>query len=185
GDPMIGEIIGDRYLLRDRLGQGASGTIYLAEHITLHRKVAVKILHHELSRDDLALERFRREATMVGEIDNEHIVEVFDFGRTPDGRMFLVMERLGGETLAAAIKRHRQLPIPQVVDVLTQIGEALMEAHAMGYIHRDLRPGTASLPLATAPTASWRTPISARANLGEKTGRAPRPTLGVPSGDRA
>src|SRR5215510_9614319 len=99
GDPMIGEVIADRYLLVERLGHGGSGTIYLAEHVTLRRKVAVKILHHELSRDDLAVERFRREATTVGEIDNEHIVEVHDFGRTRDGRLFLAMELLEGETL--------------------------------------------------------------------------------------
>ncbi|HKA90220.1 MAG TPA: protein kinase [Haliangiales bacterium] len=183
GDPMIGEIIGDRYLLRDRLGQGASGTIYLAEHITLHRKVAVKILHHELSRDDLALERFRREATMVGEIDNEHIVEVFDFGRTPDGRMFLVMERLGGETLAAAIKRHLQLPIPQVVDVLTQIGEALMEAHAMGYIHRDLRPGNVFLAHRHGRDGFVKILDFGLAKLVEKDGEAPSTNLGMTFGD--
>ena len=79
GDPMLGATIGDRYLLMDRLGQGASGTIYRAEHITLRRKVAVKVLHHELSRDDLAIERFRREATTVGQIENDHIVEIFYF----------------------------------------------------------------------------------------------------------
>ena len=81
GDPMLGTTVGERYILLERIGQGSSGTIYRAEHITLRRKVAVKVLHHELSRDDLAIERFRREATTVGQIENDHIVEIFDFGR--------------------------------------------------------------------------------------------------------
>src|SRR5512134_1351790 len=108
GDPMLGKIVAERYLVRERLGQGGSGTIYLAEHITVKRKIAVKVYHHELSRDDLAVERFRREATTVAEIDNEHIVEVLDFGRLEDGRLFLAMELLEGETLAVAIRREKQ-----------------------------------------------------------------------------
>src|SRR5262245_28886617 len=183
GDPMIGEVIGDRYLLRERLGQGASGTIYLAEHITLHRRVAVKILHHDLSRDDLALERFRREATTVGEIDNEHIVEVFDFGRTSDGRMFTVMEHLEGETLAAAIKQAGKLPVPQIVDVLAQIGEALMEAHAMGYIHRDLRPGNVFLARRRGKDGFVKILDFGLAKLVEKDGEAASTNLGMTFGD--
>src|SRR5262249_18851685 len=77
----------------------------------------------------------------VGEIDNEHIVEVLDFGRLGDGRPFLVMELLDGETLQVTLRREGQLAIEPALDVLTQVGEALMEAHAMGYVHRDLRPG--------------------------------------------
>jgi serine/threonine protein kinase len=140
-DPLIGAVVAERYLLRERIGQGGSGTIYRADHVALRRKVAVKILHHELSRDDLAVERFRREATTVSEIDNEHIALVLDFGRAPDGRPFLAMELLEGETLQAALHREGTLPVDQALDVLTQVGEALMEAHGMGYVHRDLRPG--------------------------------------------
>ena len=97
-DPLLGKVIADRYLLRQRLGQGGSGTIYLAEHITVKRKVAVKVLHHELSQDDLAIERFRREATTIGQIDNDHLLQVIDFGRTDDQRLFFAMELLDGET---------------------------------------------------------------------------------------
>ena len=70
GDPLLGTTIGDRYQLIKQIGQGSSGAIYLAEHVTLRRKVVVKVLHPELSRDDLAIERFRREATTVGDLDN-------------------------------------------------------------------------------------------------------------------
>src|SRR5437016_4160975 len=81
-DSLVGKVVADRYLLVDKIGQGGSGTIYRGEHTTLRKKVAVKILHHQLSQDETAIERFRREATTVGEIDNDHILQVLDFGRT-------------------------------------------------------------------------------------------------------
>ncbi len=140
GDALIGKLLGDRFQVLDIIGQGGSGTIYRAEHITLRRKVAIKILHDELSRDDLAVERFRREATTVAEIDNEHIVEIHDFGRAPDGRLYLAMEMLEGETLDTVLARDNQLSVERAADILIQVGEALMEAHAIGYVHRDLRP---------------------------------------------
>src|SRR5438045_7845897 len=93
-DPMIGKVVADRYLLIEKIGQGGSGTIYRGEHTTLRKKVAVKILHAQLSTDDTALERFRREATTVAELDNDHILQVLDFGRTDDNRLFFAMEYL-------------------------------------------------------------------------------------------
>lgn len=139
-DPLLGTLIAERYLVVERLGDGTSGTIYRVEHTTLRRRYALKLLHNALSADDLSIERFRREATTVGEIDNDHIVEVFDFGRAADKRLFLVMELLEGETLASLLAREGRLPITVITDILAQLGEALMEAHAMGYVHRDLRP---------------------------------------------
>jgi serine/threonine-protein kinase len=140
GDPFLGKVIADRYLLVEKIGQGGSGTIYRAEHTTLHKRVAVKVLHAQLTTDDTALERFRREATTVTELDNEHILQVLDFGRTDDNRQFFAMEYLEGEPLTKVLERHKKLPIPRALDILTQIAEALMEAHGLGYIHRDLRP---------------------------------------------
>jgi tRNA A-37 threonylcarbamoyl transferase component Bud32 len=183
GDTMIGTLVADRWLLKQRLGHGGSGTIYLAEHITLRRRVAVKVLHHELSRDDLAVERFRREATTVGEIDNEHIVEVHDFGRAPDGRLFLAMELLEGETLAESIKRAARLPISQVVDVLVQLGEALMEAHAMGYVHRDLRPRNIFLTRRRGREGFLKLLDFGLAKLVEREGEAAATSLGMTFGD--
>jgi eukaryotic-like serine/threonine-protein kinase len=139
-DPLLGKLLGERFQVQEQIGQGASGTIYRAEHVTLRRRVGIKVLHAELSRDDLAVERFRREATTVAEIDNEHIVEIHDFGRTPDGRLYLAMELLEGETLDTVLARDKTLSVERVADVLIQVGEALMEAHAIGYVHRDLRP---------------------------------------------
>ncbi len=139
-DVLVGSVLGERFQVQSLMGQGASGTIYRAEHTTLKRRVAIKVLHAELSRDDLAVERFRREATTVADIDNEHIVEIHDFGRTPDGRLYLAMELLEGETLDAVLAREKQLSVERAADILIQAGEALAEAHAIGYVHRDLRP---------------------------------------------
>jgi serine/threonine protein kinase len=152
GDALVGKLLGERFQVQALLGQGASGTIYRAEHITLRRRVAIKVLHAELSRDDLAVERFRREATTVADIDNEHIVEIHDFGRTPDGRLYLAMELLEGETLDIVLAREKQLSIERTADILIQVGEALMEAHAIGYVHRDMRPRNVYLTTRRAKT---------------------------------
>jgi tRNA A-37 threonylcarbamoyl transferase component Bud32 len=184
-DPMVGTTVGERYVLLDRIGQGGSGTIYKAEHVTLRRKVAVKVLHHELSRDDLAIERFRREATTVGQIENDHIVEIFDFGRTGDGRLYLAMELLEGETLADLIERGGQLEVERAVDILIQLSETLMEAHAMGYIHRDLRPRNVFLAQRRGKGRREFVKLLdfGLAKLVEKEGEAASTSLGMTFGD--
>ena len=139
-DALLGKVLGDRFLIVERLGHGTSGTLYRGEHVTLRRKVAIKVLHDELSRDDLAVERFRREATSVAELDNEHIVEIHDFGRTPDNRLYLAMELLEGETLDHTLTRDGRLDVERAVDVMIQVGDALAFAHSVGFVHRDLRP---------------------------------------------
>lgn len=183
GDPLLGTTIGERYLLVKQIGQGASGAIYLAEHVTLRRKVVVKVLHHELSRDDLAIERFRREATTVGELDNDHIVEIHDFGRTKDGRLYLAMEYLEGQTLAALLESKGQLPKDEAVDILIQIGEALIEAHAMGYVHRDLRPRNMFLAVRRKRANFLKLLDFGLAKLVEKEGEAASTSLGMTFGD--
>lgn len=183
GDPMVGSTVADRYLLLERIGHGGSGTIYRGEHITLRRRVAVKVLHHELSRDDLAIERFRREATTVGQIDNEHIVEIFDFGRTEDGRLYLAMELLDGETLSELIDREGPQQVSRVVDVLKQVGQALMEAHAMGYVHRDLRPRNVLLARRRGRSEFVKLLDFGLAKLVEREGEAASTSLGMTFGD--
>ncbi len=183
GDPLLGTTIGDRYQLIDQIGQGASGAIYLAEHVTLRRKVVVKVLHHELSRDDLAIERFRREATTVGDLDNDHIVEIYDFGRTTDGRLYLAMEHLEGQTLAARLAEKGQLDKDEAVDILIQIGEALIEAHAMGYVHRDLRPRNMFLAVRRKRANFLKLLDFGLAKLVEQEGEAASTSLGMTFGD--
>jgi serine/threonine-protein kinase len=182
-DPLLGKLLGERFLVQEQLGQGGSGTIYRAEHVTLRRKVAIKVLHTELSRDDLAVERFRREATTVAEIDNEHIVEIHDFGRTPDGRLYLAMELLEGETLDGVLARDRTLSIERAADVLIQVGEALMEAHAIGYVHRDLRPRNIYLAVRRGKANFIKLLDFGLAKLVETEGQAASTSLGMTFGD--
>jgi serine/threonine protein kinase len=182
-DELIGKVLGERFLVQERLGQGKSGTIYRAEHVTLRRKVAIKVLHHELSRDDLAIERFRREATSVAEIDNEHIVEIHDFGRTPDGRLYLAMELLEGETLDAALARDGKMAVERAADVVMQVGEALVEAHSVGFVHRDLRPRNVYLASRRGKANFVKLLDFGLSKLVESGGAAASTSLGMTFGD--
>jgi serine/threonine-protein kinase len=186
-DPLLGKLLGERFQVQEQIGQGASGTIYRAEHVTLRRRVAIKVLHAELSRDDLAVERFRREATTVAEIDNEHIVEIHDFGRTPDGRLYLAMELLEGETLDNVLAQEpsgtKTLSVERVADVLIQVGEALMEAHAIGYVHRDLRPRNVYLAVRRGKANFVKLLDFGLSKLVETDAQAASTSLGMTFGD--
>lgn len=141
-DPLIGQTIAERYHLVECIGQGSAGTVYRAEHVSLRRRIALKLLHPHLAKQDDAVERFRREAITVCEIDNEHIPQVFDFGRATDGRLFFAMEFLDGESLAMALGKapEKRFSIDRTIDILGQLADALIEAHTLDYVHRDLRP---------------------------------------------
>ena len=182
-DPLLGRVLGERFLVQEQLGTGASGVIYKAEHVTLRRRVAIKVLHNELSRDDLAVERFRREATTVAEIDNEHIVEIHDFGRTPDGRLYMAMELLEGETLDGILVREKTLSVERTADILIQVGEALMEAHAIGYVHRDLRPRNIYLAVRRGKANFVKLLDFGLAKLVETDAQAASTSLGMTFGD--
>ena len=182
-DPLLGKLLGERFQVQELIGQGASGTIYRAEHVTLRRKVAIKVLHAELSRDDLAVERFRREATTVAEIDNEHIVEIHDFGRTFDGRLYLAMELLDGETLDSVLAREKTLSVERAADILIQVGEALMEAHAIGYVHRDLRPRNVYLAVRRGKANFVKLLDFGLSKLVETDAQAASTSLGMTFGD--
>ena len=182
-DSLVGKLLGERFQVQSLLGQGGSGTIYRAEHVTLRRRVAIKVLHTELSRDDLAVERFRREATTVADIDNEHIVEIHDFGRTPDGRLYLAMELLEGETLDGVLAREKQLSVERTADILIQVCEALMEAHAIGYVHRDLRPRNIYLTQRRGKANFVKLLDFGLAKLVETDTQTPSTSLGMTFGD--
>ena len=182
-DPLLGKLLGERFQVQELIGQGGSGTIYRAEHVTLRRKVAIKVLHNELSRDDLAVERFRREATTVAEIDNEHIVEIHDFGRISDGRLYLAMELLEGETLDSVLARETTLSVEKAADILIQVGEALMEAHAIGYVHRDLRPRNVYLAVRRGKANFVKLLDFGLAKLVEGDAQAASTSLGMTFGD--
>ncbi len=126
------------YRLGEVLGSGGMGQVFRAEHRTLERKVAIKLLHPHLSSDPELVRRFFTEAKIVNRINHEHIVEIHDFVVEPDGRSYFVMELLQGQSLAAV--PAPQLSIARTLAIAAQICSALKAAHDQGVVHRDLKP---------------------------------------------
>lgn len=131
---------GTPYRLLRRIGEGASGVVYEAEHVELGRKVALKVLAPEHASAQDAIERFRREARAVARLSHPHLVGLYDFGRSFDGRIFLAMELLAGEPLDRRMKREGALPWRDAVSLAIQACRALEAAHDAGVVHRDLKP---------------------------------------------
>jgi serine/threonine-protein kinase len=137
---IVGQIVGDRYLVKSLIGEGGMGRVYEAEHIEIGKRVAIKILHPVYSRTPEVVARFRREARAASKIGHPNIVDVTDSGTTPDGSVFFVMEYLEGVELAAVIDREGALEVGRALGIGTQICRALAAAHNAGIIHRDLKP---------------------------------------------
>ncbi len=129
-----------QYRLRERIGSGGMGEVYLAEHQLLKRPCALKLIRPEDVADPNALERFEREVQITATLSHPNTVEVFDYGRTEDGTYYYVMEYLPGMSLAELVARHGPLPPGRAVYLLRQACQALREAHAAGLIHRDVKP---------------------------------------------
>jgi serine/threonine-protein kinase len=149
-DALVGRVLDGRYRLRSHLASGGMGAIFRAEHVYLRNDVAVKLLRPELSAlPDLA-ERFRREAEIAASLEHENIVRVTDFGRTPEGWLFLAMELLQGESLFDRM-RDGPLAAGDALPILAQVCEGLAAAHARGVVHRDLKPENVFLCRAPRP----------------------------------
>jgi eukaryotic-like serine/threonine-protein kinase len=122
------------------LGEGGMGLVYEGLHEALGRKVALKLLRPEFASNPEVVRRFLQEAKAANVIDNDNIVEVYDYGTAPDGGVYFVMEYLDGETLEAMLARLGALPMPLFVHLAGQILRALVAAHAKAIVHRDLKP---------------------------------------------
>ena len=134
---MIGQVV-SHYKITSRLGSGGMGVVYEAEDSRLGRKVALKFLPAELARDEAALERFNREAKAASALNHPGICTVYDVGQH-EGRHFIAMELLEGETLAERIRKG-PFQLPQLLELGIQFADALESAHAKGIVHRDLKP---------------------------------------------
>jgi eukaryotic-like serine/threonine-protein kinase len=134
-----GELIGGRYRLQSPLGEGGMGSVWQAEHVTLHTPVAVKFItpSHEESEDALA--RFLREAQAAAALRSTHIVQVFDFG-VENGAPYMAMELLDGESLATRLLREGRLTPAETARIMSEAARAVEYAHQAGIIHRDLKP---------------------------------------------
>lgn len=136
---MSDEVLDARYRIERPLGQGGMATVYLAHDEELDRPVALKILAENLAGDATFRVRFEREARLAARLSHPNVVRVFDVGER-DGRPFIVMEYVEGDTLADELGRHGTLPPDRAVDLALQICSGLEAAHASGLVHRDVKP---------------------------------------------
>ncbi len=134
----IGQLVDGRYRLSEAIGTGGSGTVYLAEDISLGRRVAVKVLHTAASRDPAFVRQFRAEAQAVASLKSPHVVDVYDWG--VDGQAYLVTEYLGGGSLRSILASGRTLSPSQVLVLALDACRGLDHAHSKGLVHRDVKP---------------------------------------------
>ncbi|HET7112163.1 MAG TPA: serine/threonine-protein kinase, partial [Pyrinomonadaceae bacterium] len=136
----VPQLIAGRFRIEREIGTGGMGTVYLATHLDLERPVAVKIIRPEFAADADVSERFLREARTMAKLRHPNAAMIFDAGNLPDGRHFIVMEFVEGETLSQALAREGRFSFSKAIDIATQICDVLEEAHRLGIIHRDLKP---------------------------------------------
>jgi TonB family protein len=133
-------IIDGKYELQAVIGQGGMGTVYRANHILLAKPVAIKLIRPEFGISPSTAKRFQREARALSQLSHPNIIQVYDLGQTDKGELFIAMEFVKGRNLKDVILSQGAIPETRVVAIATQIGRALVAAHASGVIHRDLKP---------------------------------------------
>ena len=137
---LVGSIINKSYHVLRKLGEGGMGTVYLAEHVKMGRKSAVKVMNPGSVNDADAISRFNREAANASKISHPNVAAIYDFGETEDGLIFLAMEFIEGPSLTNVVKELGALPPARAADITRQASDALNVAHDMGIVHRDLKP---------------------------------------------
>jgi serine/threonine-protein kinase len=140
-----GHLLGGKYRIVRRIGVGGMGSVYEARHAGLGTPVAIKVLLPQLSKVPTVADRFRREAQVSATLKSPHVIQVTDVDQLPDGRPYLVMELLEGESLQEYLEKHETLSREEAVDIGLQILLGLECAHALGVVHRDLKPGNVFL----------------------------------------
>ena len=139
-DDLVGTIVADRYHIIERIGQGGMGQVFLAEHVRMKRKSALKIMREALTSDPVAVSRFHREAENASQISHPNVAAVYDFGETSNGLVYIAMEYIPGEPLSVVLDEEGSLNPARVGDIIGQAADALSAAHALGILHRDLKP---------------------------------------------
>ena len=140
GQDLLGQVIADRYHILKKLGEGGMGQVYLAEHVKMGRKGAIKVMTPAMVHDPDAVARFNREASNASRISHPNVCAIYDFGETPDGLIYLAMEFIEGEPLTNLLEHGAALPVERAVRIFVQVADALQAAHDLGIVHRDLKP---------------------------------------------
>ncbi|MBI2378345.1 MAG: protein kinase [Deltaproteobacteria bacterium] len=143
-DPLIGTVLDERYQVVEPIGAGGTGTVYRCEHLRLGRDVAVKVLSAQLNGDEPATLRFGNEVRIISKLRHPRTLRLLDSGVTVDGRPYLVMDLLTGETLQSRLRRGR-LDLSETLRILIELCDALEEAHGLDIVHRDLKPANVFL----------------------------------------
>jgi eukaryotic-like serine/threonine-protein kinase len=139
-ESLVGTTLDGRYRIVSHIASGGMGSIFRAEHVYMRKDLALKVLRPDLSTLPDIAERFRREAEIAASLEHDNIVRVTDFGRSPEGWLFLAMELLEGESLFDRLRRSGPLMPEEAVRILVQMCRGLEAAHARGVVHRDLKP---------------------------------------------
>jgi serine/threonine protein kinase len=139
-DRLVGQTLDGRYFVIKKIGEGGMGVVFSARHSVIERPLAIKVLKREVMRDTATIRRFVQEAQAASRIGHPNIVDVTDFGTTPDGMTYSVMEYVPGVTLGAAIRDGAPFGLHRTVRIAAQIARALGAAHDKGIVHRDLKP---------------------------------------------
>ncbi len=137
---LTGVTLSGRYLVTRKVGQGGMGAVYEATHTLIGKRVAVKVLLEKYAQREAIVKRLKQEAQLASSIGNEHIIDITDFGNTEDGRTFVVMEFLEGESLAECLSRESKQGEQRILRIGAQVASALAAAHAKGVVHRDIKP---------------------------------------------
>ncbi|MBL8954187.1 MAG: serine/threonine protein kinase [Myxococcaceae bacterium] len=145
GDPLLGQVLGGRYRVLERMAAGGMGQVYRASHVRIASLCAVKVLYGDLASDGEMSKRFEREAEAASALQSRYITRVLDFGETGGGLPYLAMELLSGLTLSAAIARAGALDEARVVRIARRLLVGLAHAHERGVVHRDLKPDNVML----------------------------------------
>ncbi|MDB4989452.1 MAG: serine/threonine protein kinase [Myxococcaceae bacterium] len=139
-DPLLNQTLASRYRILRKIGEGGMGIVYEAIHVVIEKSVALKVLREDFTHREDVVERFRQEAKSASRIGHENIIDISDFGVTPGGQNFFVMELLLGRDLAEELELRGPLPPRRAVAIVLQCAKALEAAHAKGIVHRDIKP---------------------------------------------
>ncbi|HEY1694948.1 MAG TPA: protein kinase [Polyangiaceae bacterium] len=140
GLPVPGDVLSGKYAVARKIGEGGMGVVYEAMHLRLRQRIAIKVLRPDVLDDGRLLARFEREAWVTAQLRSRHTARVVDVDRLPNGLPYIVLEYLEGRDLDAELTASGPLPVEEAVDLVTQVAEAMAEAHELGIVHRDIKP---------------------------------------------